>query len=1106
MQASRGEPRSQLVSRRTAGRQSFFGLARKFLRVIALRCMPRDALATGVWYEYNNGRPPPDSSRPDRVPMNCQPISARIVRYASIAALTVVCAHRVVADDIQFNRDIRPILSANCLDCHGFDAKTRKADLRLDTFEGATADHDGTIAIKPGDVSASELINRILSDDPETIMPPPETKKSLKPEEKDLLRRWIEQGAKYQKHWAFEVPVSPEVPAVAESGWVRTPVDAFILKTLNDRGLKPRSDANRETLIRRVAFTLTGLPPKVAEVDAFLADTSDDAYEKMVDRYLASPRYGEEQARYWLDVARYADTHGLHLDNEREMWVYRDWVISAFNGNLPFDQFTTWQLAGDLLPNPTLEQKVATGFNRCNVTTSEGGAIAEEWLYRYAVDRTSTAMQTWMGLTAGCAVCHDHKYDPVTTKDFYSMYAFFYSTSDPAMDGNIRNTNPFLKVPSAEQKLALESAQSAESSARKRLEEALATTTYTEPTAAEAREVTDVIFDDAFPTGSRSRNTSRDDAVWPLNPEFGAKSGQRVLQMAYGGDYDLSLDLALIPIMTRAEGRLEFWLRIDPYAAPNGLAFTFDDGKNHRVVWGDKSKVGGRADLEMGPIPAGGEWVRVEIPFDKVSATPGARIKSLSFTIDRGKFFIDDMKVVGKVAADKDARSSFQQWWTVSKGGNPSAIDGDLRNLLVGGPKEDAPAEQKQKLTRFWMTHIQRPTESPVADLRKAFDASVLETIKINDSIPGTFIFTDLEKPRDAFVMLRGQYDKPGDKVEPNVPAEFPPLKDENGQVIAGTRRANRLDLARWFLAKENPLTARVTVNRIWQQVFGTGLVKSSDDFGTRGDLPSHPELLDWLAVHFRDNGWDTKALYRLLLTSSAFRQSSEIGEELHQRDPENRLLAHGPRFRLDAEQLRDNALYVSGLMDLTMGGKGVLPYQPDDIWEPVGYENSNTRFYMQDHGSSLYRRSVYCFLKRTAPPPFMSNFDGSNREQFCTRRERSNTPLQALQLMNDVQHFEAARALAERVIAEGGSSVEQRIDFLFRIVLARHPESDEERLVKDAFEKQLAMFNENPDDAAKAIRTGESVPKNIAPTPETAAWSMVANLILNLDESVVRN
>lgn len=1045
------------------------------------------------------------------------PVRIHIALQSTLLFSVLLLTDATAQDSIEFNRDIRPILSSNCFDCHGFDAKRRKADMRLDTAEGATADHDGLVAVKPGDVDGSELWNRINSDDPEVVMPPPESKKTLTTAQKDLLHRWIEQGGKYQKHWAFEPPVANPVPDGGNQSWVRNQVDAFILEKLAQQNLQPEPEADRETLIRRVAFTLTGLPPKIAEIDQFLADASDNAYATMVDRYLESPRYGEEQARYWLDVARYADTHGLHLDNEREMWAYRDWVIGAFNQNLPFDQFTTWQLAGDLLPEATQEQKIATGFNRCNVTTSEGGAIAEEWLYRYAVDRTSTTMQTWMGLTAGCAVCHDHKFDPVTQHDFYSMYAFFYSTTDPAMDGNIRNTNPFIKVPSAEQKAALEAAQSVEAAARKQLEEAVAKIEYSDPGKMDSAKVapantpqlhdfSDVIFDDAFPFGSRSRNTSRDDATWVLDPEFGTKSGRRVLQMAYRSQYELTIELPLIPVMTADQGRIDFWLRIDPHNPPTAFVVQYDDGQNRRAVWGDKSEVGGNADAEMGPLPAPGEWVHLSVPFEKLGSKPDSRLKSLVLIENGGKVWIDDFRVVGKSGLPKDPLSSFTRWWTVSKGGNPGGITGELNTLLVGGPKEDAPAEQQDKLLRFWLQYVQRPAESAVADLRTAFAAAEQSTVAIDATIPGTFIFSDLDKPRDAFVMLRGQYDKPGDKVEPNVPKEFPSLKNAEGQPIAAGQRANRLDLARWFVSKENPLMARVTVNRIWQQVFGTGLVKTSDDFGTRGDLPSHPELLDWLAVHFRDNGWDVKDLYRLLLNSSTFRQESRIGEALHQRDPENRLLAHGPRFRLDAEQLRDNVLYVSGLADLTMGGHGVLPYQPADIWEPVGYENSNTRFYMQDHGASLYRRSVYCFLKRTAPPPFMSNFDGPNREQFCTRRERSNTPLQALQLMNDVQHFEAARALAERTIAEGGQSTEERIEFLYRTILSRTPDVYETRLLLAAYETQLDLYAADPTSAEQAVQVGESKPFNIAPAPETAAWAMIANLVLNLDETVTRN
>ena len=1043
-------------------------------------------------------------------------MSIKSLVLACMLAMSLAAPDFARADDvIEFNRDVRPILAENCFDCHGFDAKTRKAELRLDVSDGAYADHDGSTAVKPGDLDGSSLWERVTSDDPEVVMPPPASKKkTLTDDQKRVLQQWIEQGAKYQNHWAFEPPTTKAIPEVADPGGIRNPVDAFIRAKLEQQGLNYSKEADRETLIRRVSFALTGLPPTIPETHQYLSDTSDEAYEAMVDRYLASPHFGEEQARHWLDVARYADTHGLHLDNERQMFAYRDWVVSAFNQNLSFDQFTRWQLAGDLLPEPTLEQLVATGFNRCNVTTSEGGAIADEWLYRYAVDRTSTTMQAWMGLTAGCAVCHDHKFDPVTQTDFYSMYAFFYSATDPAMDGNIRNTNPFIKVPTAEQKAALSAATTMEEATRRQLEDAVATIEYHDPAAAgaevpqpQSREVSDAVFDDAFPRGAKERNTSRDNVTWLLDPEFGAKSGRRVLELAFGSQYELTLDLPLIPVVIPAEGTIEFWLQVDPYAPPAALSLRTDDGKNRRALWGDKEQLKiDKAEIEMGPLPTAGEWTHVVVPLESDPARPGARIKSLVFSHSGGRIWIDDFRVSGKSSAATDPLSSFQQWWTLSKGTSPAGIDGELNTLLVAGPDEAVAPERRDKLLRFWLQHVQRSTESLVAELRNAGTSAAQNVLAIDDTIPGTFAFGDLEKPRDAFIMLRGQYDKPGDKVEPNVPAAFPVLKTSDGQPLPAEHRANRLDLANWLLSKENPLTARVTVNRVWQHLFGTGLVKTGDDFGTRGDLPSHPELLDWLAIDFRDTGWDTKLLYRLLLTSATFRQDSAISSGLQELDPENRLLARGPRFRLDGEQLRDNALFVSGLIDLKMGGRGVRTYQPPEIWEPVGYENSNTRFYMQDHGSALYRRSLYCFLKRTAPPPFMSNFDGPNREQFCTRRERSNTPLQALQLMNDVQHFEAARALAERTLSEGGHDTKERLTFLFKLVLSRSPVVDELDELTQALQTQLELFSADETAAKKVVNSGESKPTNSAPALEIAAWAMIANLVLNLDETVTRN
>lgn len=1069
----------------------------------------------------------------------------------SLAALSV----RAADDRVLFNRDIRPILSANCFSCHGFDAKQRKADLRLDVPEAAFTERDGkSFAIKPGDIAQSEVWKRIISEDAEQVMPPPASKKVLTAPQKQLIKKWIEQGAQYQKHWAFEAPVKAAPPMVKNDASARTPVDRFVLARLEQAGLQPQQEAGREPLIRRVAFALTGLPPTIAEVDAYLADRSSNAYEKMVDHFLASPRFGEEQARYWLDAARYADTHGLHLDNERQMWAYRDWVVKAFNQNLSFDEFTRWQLAGDLLPNATLDQLVATGFNRCNVSTAEGGSIEPEWVFRNAVDRTSTMVQTWMGLTGGCAVCHDHKYDPLSAKEFYSLYAFFYSAADPGLDGNIRNTNPFQKVPSPEQAAELAKLEAEEATLKQKLDavaKAFVTESrrtdaavslssvprYVDPAdakpALERRAIVDDILDDDFPLGSRVTNTSRNAAEWLLEPEFGTKSGRRVLELASSGEYDVNMQLALIPVVVPQQGQLEFWLRVDPHYPPVAFAVQFDDGKaTRRAVWGDDAQLSSRLQpVEMGPVPAAGDWQRVVVPFEKLGTTVGARLKSIVLLQKGGRIWIDALRVLGETEPANDPRSSFLSFWKASKGGNPGGISAELSSVLTAGPDKQPSAEQRDALLSFFLQHIQRPSESAFADLRAAVTRAEIAKVALDATIPGTFIFRDLPKPREAFVMQRGQYDKPGEKVEPNVPAIFPTLPSKTVSPGAEEKpRANRLDLANWLLTPEHPLTARVQVNRVWQQLFGVGLVKTSDDLGSQGELPSHPELLDWLATSFREGvsaneqgvvasrPWDQKGLLKLLLMSATFRQKSGAEHDqataaskselqrIHTLDPENRLYARGPRFRLDAEQLRDNALFVSGLINLQIGGRGVMPYQPPNLWEPVGYQNSNTRYYMQDHGPALYRRSLYCFLKRTAPPPFMSNFDGPNREQFCAHRERSNTPLQALQLMNDTQHFEAARGLAERAIREGGRTAEDRISFLYRVVLARRPDATESKLLQQAFKTQQELFTANPAAARRSLLTGESKPQDVAPPAETAAWTLLANLVLNLDETVTRN
>lgn len=1012
------------------------------------------------------------------------------------------------AADITFNRDIRPILSENCFACHGFDAKQRKGDLRLDVESGAFAERDGSTPVKPGDLANSELWHRIISEDPQEVMPPPATKKTLTAAQKETIKKWIEQGAKYQKHWAFEAPVKAAEPDVKQANWARNAVDRFILARLEQEGLAPRPEAGRSVLIRRVAFALTGLPPTLQEVAEFEADQSAQAYENMVDRYLKSPRYGEEMARSWLDVARYADTHGLHLDNERSMWAYRDWVIKAFNENKRFDQFTVEQLAGDLLPNPTPDQLVATGFNRCNVTTSEGGSIEAEFTYRYAVDRTATMVEAWMGLTGGCAVCHDHKFDPLSQKEFYSLYSFFYSAADPAMDKNTNTTDPFYKLTTPEQQAAVAQAEAAENEAKAQLEQVASHSNYQDPAdflpAPPRYAIEDLWLDDLFPPGAKVTCSSRNSSIWVTSPEVEPPVGKRALKQASAANYQDKFENPTQPLRVPDQPKLSVWVRLDELETPKALLVELGTaGGNRRAIWGDPKHYGAtRTDKNwLGEIPSPGQWIRLEIPTDKLDLNRGDEVRSVALAQFGGIAWWDGLLVRGEGSPFTDPRSSFKAWWKDRTGKETPGLPGELSLVLKDGPDKNPAPELRDKLIQFYVAHIARPIGPELEQRQAALTAAQVARAALEDSIPGTFIFKNLEKPRDAFVMLRGQYDKPGEPVEPAVPAIFSPLKKASEGA-----RATRLDLANWLLAAEHPLTTRVAVNRFWQQFFGTGLVKTSNDFGSQGEVPSHPELLDWLAVWYRENGWDTKALVRLLVTSATFRQDAQMTPDLLRRDPANRLYGRGPRFRLDAEQIRDNVLYVSGLMNLDMGGRGTKSYQPPNIWEPVGYSDSNTRFYLQDHGASLYRRSIYAFLKRTAPPPFMSNFDAPNREQLCARRERSNTPLQALQLMNDTQHFEAARGLGERILTEGGGSAEDRIAFAYKVAISRPPVAEELAIVKHALDQYLARYQKDPDAARRVIAVGESKPKSKLPESELAAYTLLANLILNLDETVMRN
>jgi hypothetical protein len=1052
------------------------------------------------------------------------PMTSRFHLLAALVLSGIPAAAPAASDGkLRFNRDIRPILSDKCFACHGTDAKKRKADRRIDTPEGAYADNDGVTAIAPGNLAKSEAWKRIVTKDEDDVMPPPETHKKLSDAEKALIKRWIEEGASYQKHWAFEAPVAADVKMQADQALAAAqnarllpssatnPIDAFIGERLLREGLKFSPEADRETLIRRVAFAANGLPPTLKELDAFLADTSPDAYGRMVDRYLASPRHGEEMAKHWLDVARYGDTHGLHLDNERQMWAYRDWVVRAFNENLPFDKFTIWQLAGDLLPNATQDQLTATGFNRCNVTTSEGGAIAEEFTYRYAVDRTSTVIQTWMGLTGGCAVCHDHKFDPLSTKEFYSLYSFFQSNADPAMDGNLLLTKPVLQLATPAQEAQMKKLDGKLAPLRAQMDAKLKLVTYTDPATLKprppAKETEIVWIEDDFPAGAKAQNNGGTPATqWVTAANGKVFSGKRALKRSASGLAQDYYSGGVAPFDVPQGAKFFFHVYLDPADPPEAVMIQFHTGKwESRAVWGNPDVIpygqpNSPSRFGAGALPGAGKWARLEVDASAIDITPGEKITGIAFTLHGGTAYFDHMGVIARIAPATDPVQSFVAWQKLGEGKDTPGVPVEINKLLKDGARKRKP-DQEQTLRDYYLTNVCAATKEQFTSLAKERNSLQRERDEIAKNIPSTFIWNDLEKPRDSFVMIRGQYDKPGDKVEPATPAIFPPLKKASPD-----GRATRLDLANWLVSPEHPLTARVTVNRLWQRFFGTGIVKTSFDFGSQGSVPTHPELLDWLAVTFRESGWDTRKMIRLMLTSVTFRQSSVVTTELVQRDPENLLYARGPRFRLDAEQLRDNALYLSGLMNLEMGGKGVKPYQPPNIWEPVGFGGSNTRFYKQDEGAALYRRSLYVFLKRTAPPPFMTNFDAPNREQACTVRERSNTPLQALQLMNDVQHFEAARSFAERIMTEGGTTPADRITFAYRVALSRKPVAEEIAVLQGLLGKFRAEYSQSPEAAKKVIHNGDSKPRGGLPPAELAAWTLVANTVLNLDETLNRN
>ncbi|MAH14039.1 MAG: hypothetical protein CMO33_09925 [Verrucomicrobia bacterium] len=1004
--------------------------------------------------------------------------------------------------EVGYNKDVRKILSANCFSCHGQDAKSRKGGLRLDDERSALEPRDGVSAIVPGDLNASEAWQRIITKDTDELMPPPVSKKTLSPEELDILKRWIEQGAKYESHWSFIEPKKPIVPQDSAN-----PIDYFLQKRLKEEGLKPGRLAEPEILVRRLFLDLTGLPPTPQDVESYIADQSDSKLQKLINNLMRRKTYGEHMARYWLDLARYADTHGLHLDNERSMWPYRDWVVRAFNENLSFDDFTRWQIAGDLLPEATMDQKIASGFNRCNVTTGEGGSIAKEWIYRNAVDRTSTAVEVWMGLTAGCAVCHDHKYDPISTKEYYSMYAFFHSAADPALDGNKLDTPPVLRVPRPGDNDKISALAVKIKAAEKRISQTAGKINYLDPAELDEppspiTKETVWIEDDFPPKATRQGNVEWKSVVKP-EPVF---SGTKAFVLEASGLQQLVLGGANPPLIIEEGMKLFAHVYLDTLNPPKEIMLQFNDGNwEHRAYWGQNKIEWGKNETvsrrRIGDLPQTGKWVRLEVEAAHIGLKPGAKVNGWAYTHFDGKAYWDKSGASVTKDPTTDPFLSWSNWKGLKENERNKDLPEELRKLVKGKPPSEWSEANEKRIFLHWLGYLSKGGNESLQALREEKGRLTEEQKEIRKNIAVTFIMADLPKPRPSFVMLRGQYDQPGEKVSRNVPSFLPSLPSKSTD-----RDYNRLDFANWLVSGKHPLTARVVVNRIWQQFFGTGIVKTSADFGTQGDLPSHPELLDWLSVQFVEDGWDIQRLITRILTSHAYQQSSSVDEYLLEKDPDNRLLARGPRHRLDAEVIRDQVLSLSGLLVPTMGGRGVMPYQPPNIWEPVGFASSNTRNYKQGKGDDLYRRSLYTFLKRTAPPPFMSSFDGPNREQSCSARSRSNTPMQALQLLNDVQHVEAARNLAQRILREGGEDDESRIKWAWQVVTARRADIDEAKVVIDTLNMHRSRFSNDDDSAKKLISFGDTKADPKFTPSELAAWTLVSNLMLNLDEVVNKN
>ncbi len=1153
---------------------------------------------------------------------------------------------------ISYSRDVKPILSEHCYACHGPDEKTRKAGLRLDREDDAgKALKSGHRAVVGGDLSASALVGRVLETDPDEIMPPPDMKKPLSSAKIATLRRWIEEGAQFEGHWAYQAPERPSLPEVKDAGWPVNDVDYFVLARLEREGMKPTPAAPKERLLRRASLDLTGLPPTVEELDAFLADRDEKAYEKVVDRLLASPHYGERMAQTWLDLARFGETQGYHHDRHRDLWHWRDWVIQSFNENKPYDQFTTEQLAGDLLPNPTRDQLVATGFHRNEMTTSEGGALPEEYSVKYVVGRVDTTARVWMGTSMACAECHDHKYDPITQRDFYGLFAFFNQVPENGLDREELNPVPKLTLESeaerqrlaqldsevrameAATKLALEAPQAdwdaAQASWEKRQRE-------TEkggwtPLALESASVVEASrlvqgSDQAIGLegGASGRNYQlqlrADEGSWTglrleILPDEGAGATNSASAAGTDGFFLARIEAvvkARQPAEARAaagKSRLGSWHVAGPFRAgsaqeafdkafgPESAADTGGTFRDGKVRWEEKP------DWNSGAVVGLKGANTAHYLFRTITVdAPQVRMAHLGST-DGLQVWLNGRRVFARqgaraVAADQDSvrlwlrkgenrmilktsQGSDEGGWAFRLGdealteapidfaGVAADVNPDgrsVKGVLDGDPGTGWGVADSRAHTAWFRTHeafgfaggtdlrirlesgeggaggvptrfrlaTTRSTDLPeflelpdavraaliaeastatedqrslarghyrrsfvmeVQQAEKLLTARRKERDEFRQGWASTMVMRDSEKPKDTFLLVRGQYNNRGDKVSMGVPEKLHPWNEDFPR--------NRLGLAKWLLDPGHPLTARVAVNQFWQRYFGNGIVKTAEEFGSQGDWPSHPLLLDWLATEFIASGWNVKALQRRIVLSATYRQDSRVSPEALEKDPENRLFTRGPRFRVDAEGIRDIAMSVSGLLEPKVGGPSVFPYQPPGLWGQVSFEG--TRDYVQSVGPDNYRRGLYTYWRRSIPYASFTIFDAPTRETCTVRRPRTNTPLQALNLMNDPVYVEAARALGLRVMTHGGGTTDTRIAYAFRVCLGRTPSQRERDVLRGALEREMRRYSEDRESANRLIHVGNSRPPVDVDISELAAWTVVGSTLLNLDETITK-